>query len=112
MEENGYITLTQAAKMAPGRPSINCLWRWARKGVLARSGQRVRLQHLRIGGKIFTTEEWVRHFGQALAEADASYFKMDDNVSAASRTSPGTRTPKQRQAAVQRAESELKDMGI
>ncbi len=49
-EADNYITLTAAAKMVPSRPSVNCIWRWCRKGVLARGGQRVRMQHVRIGG--------------------------------------------------------------
>ena len=31
-ETQDYMTLTQAAKLAPGRPSVNCIWRWCRKG--------------------------------------------------------------------------------
>lgn len=73
---SGHITLTQAAKIAPGRPSTNCLWRWCRRGVRARDGQRVRLQHRRIGGKIFTTLAWLDEFGRHLAEADTRYFDL------------------------------------
>jgi hypothetical protein len=54
-----HIRLGEAAKIAPGRSSTHCLWRWCRKGVLARSGERVRLQHIRIGGKIFITPAWL-----------------------------------------------------
>ncbi len=68
------ITFSKAAQLSPGRPSTNCLWRWARKGVNARSGKRVRLQHIRIGGKIFTRLSWVEEFGRELAEADAAHF--------------------------------------
>ena len=73
-----HITLGQAAKITPGRPSTNCLWRWCRRGVLARNGRRVRLQHVRVGGKIFTTPRWVEAFGNALAEADNSYFVVEE----------------------------------
>lgn len=75
-EQDQHITLTQAAKITPGRPSTNCIWRWCRRGVLARNGQRVRLEHVRIGGKIFTTRRWVEAFGKSLAEADTTYFDM------------------------------------
>jgi len=64
-EQTQHITLTEAAKITPGRPSTNCLWRWCRRGVMSRSGQRVRLEHVRIGGKIFTTARWVEEFGKA-----------------------------------------------
>ena len=136
-ERRDYISLTQAAKLAPGRPSINCLWRWARRGVIARSGARIRLQHVRIGGKLFTTSEWMSQFGQALAEADVNYFDLDSAPvlhtgvldphrskpalhRSASPTRPTrpthstrpARTDAQRQAAIERAERELKGMGV
>lgn len=59
---NPLITLTEAAKITPGRPSTNCLWRWCRRGVLSRGGERIRLEHRRIGGKIFTALDWLEEF--------------------------------------------------
>lgn len=110
-ETREYMTLTKAAKLAPGQPSVNCIWRWCRKGVLARGGQRVRMQHVRIGGKLFTTADWLSQFGQALAEADASYFKLESRP-AVSVTARRTRTDKQRQAAVEKADRDLAEMGV
>lgn len=69
-----YLDLTQAAQITPGRPSSNCLWRWARRGVLARNGERVHLRHVRLGGRILTTRRWLDEFGHALATADARFF--------------------------------------
>jgi hypothetical protein len=110
-EKDDYITLTEAAKLAPGRPSVNCIWRWARKGVLARDGRRVRLEHVRIGGKLYTSAQWMAQFGQALAEADASYFLLDEAASLPTPL-PRSRTENQRQAAIDRAQRELKEMGV
>jgi hypothetical protein len=110
-ETESYITLTQAAKLAPGRPSINCIWRWCRKGVLARSGQRIRLQHVRIGGKLFTTATWVTQFGLALAEADVNYFNLD-SAPTLPQQSLNIRTDKQRQAAIEHAQRDLAEMGV
>ena len=73
-DANEQITLTQVAKMVPGRPTANCIWRWCRRGVLARNGTRVHLQHVRLGGRILTTRRWLDEFGKALADADAQYF--------------------------------------
>lgn len=70
------LTLSQAARIAPGSPSPNCVWRWCRRGVIARSGERIRLQHVRIGGKLFTTARWLDEFGRRLADADAAYFEI------------------------------------
>jgi hypothetical protein len=80
--QTDHITLTDACKIAPGRPSTNCMWRWCRRGVIARSGQRVKLQHIRIGGKLYTTAHWVSEFGQRLAEADARYFDREEAAEA------------------------------
>lgn len=115
MEISDHITLSQASKLTPGRPSTNCLWRWCRKGVLSRGGTRIRLQHVRIGGKIFTTAAWVAAFGEALAEADAAYFDLVDQQ-IERQPSPRTR---QKQGAIQRREAahkqavdELEEAGL
>ena len=68
------LSLTDVAKLVPGRPTANCIWRWCRRGVLARNGVRIRLQHVRLGGRILTTRRWLDEFGRALADADAAYF--------------------------------------
>lgn len=87
------LTLSQAARIAPGSPTPNCVWRWCRRGVIARSGRRVRLEHVRVGGKLFTSAEWLDSFGRRLAEADADYF---DNEEADSSGVQGPALPKQR----------------
>jgi hypothetical protein len=69
-----YLTLGKAAAEAPGRPSSNAVWRWCRRGVVARGGARVRLQHVRLGGRVYTTRRWLREFGERLAAADAAHF--------------------------------------
>lgn len=75
-----HITLSQAAKLAPGRPSSNCVWRWCREGVKAATGRRVRLKHVRFGSRIYTTRQWLNDFGLALAEADAAHFDRDEQT--------------------------------
>jgi len=74
MDAEERISLTDVAKLVPGRPTANAIWRWCRRGVLARNGVRVRLQHVRMGGRILTTRRWLDEFGKALADADAQYF--------------------------------------
>jgi hypothetical protein len=80
-----YMTLTEVAKIAPGRPSTNAIWRWCRRGVLSRGGDRIRLQHVRIGGMIYTTAAWLEDFGRRLAEADAKYFDLCEATAEAAR---------------------------
>lgn len=59
------ITLAEARRLLPTRPDISTLWRWARKGVKG-----VRLEYLRVGAKIVTSEAALRRFGAALAATD------------------------------------------
>lgn len=95
-QTDDHITLTEAANIAPGRPSTNCIWRWCRRGVLSRNGERVRLQHVRMGGMIYTTAGWLEDFGKRLAEADAKYFDLYEAAAvAASNARQRRRAPRQ-----------------
>lgn len=115
-----HITLSQAAKLAPGRPSPNCVWRWCREGVKAASGQRVRLKHVRFGSRIYTTRQWLAAFGLALAEADAAHFERDerasDVVDGRSRQRPAKRSrrnsPDEARRRHVQAERELEEAGL
>jgi len=51
-------------------------------------GERIHLQHIRVGGKLYTSPRWIEEFGERLAEADAAYFKAYDE--ATTRTSAPT----------------------
>lgn len=53
------VSLTDAAHQVTGRPSASAIWRWCRRGVLARDGSRIRLEHRRVGGKIYTSCAWL-----------------------------------------------------
>lgn len=109
MPEQIYITLTEAAKLVPGRPSGNCVWRWCRKGLKSRSGEQVRLLHIRIGGRIFTTAKDLDEFFTVLTESDGKHFARPK---AASAIGSPSRTDAQKQKAVRLAESELEAAGI
>lgn len=112
-----YITLTEIANITPGRPSANCVWRWCRRGVKSRTGERIHLQHVRMGGTIFSTREWVDEFGRRLAEADAKYFdQVNDrgHEHRAPRISRGgrSRCDEARRKAIEDADRELTAAGI
>lgn len=115
-EQSQHITLAEAAKITPGRPSTNCMWRWCRRGVLGRNGQRVHLQHVRIGGRIFTTPQWVEDFGKALAEADLVYFRLGEAVPDVTapprRRRSVSRYAQQRREAYEQATRELEEAGL
>lgn len=98
--DNEHLTLPQAAKIAPGRPSANCVWRWCREGVKSRSGERVRLKHIRVGGRIYTTREWIETFGVELADADAQHFERSDEPAP-----PTCRSRRNRQRAAKQSDA-------
>lgn len=111
------LPLTEVAKLVPGRPSVNCVWRWCRRGVLARNGERIRLEHVRIGGKIFTTRAWLEEFGRRLATEDAKYFDLahalvppDRRVSTRGR--PASPINERRRREIEDAERELDKAGL
>ena len=112
---NGYLSITEVANIAPGRPKTNCIWRWCRKGVLSRSGERVRLRHVRIGGMIYSTRQWLDEFGRRLAEADERYFDLVDAAQrgyTARRRRKETRTDEARRQSIEDADRELRAAGI
>jgi len=74
MECNDHISLSAAAALCPGRPSANALWRWARRGIKSRGGGCIKLNHVRVGGKLFTSAEALHKFFADVAAADAAYF--------------------------------------
>lgn len=73
-EKEGYISLGDAAARAPGGVSANCVWRWCRNGVRGRNGDRIRLQHRRFGGRLYTRAEWIDEFTRIITEADQAHF--------------------------------------
>jgi len=109
--ETEFITLTQAANASPGRPSTNCVWRWCRKGVKSRNGQTLRLQHVRMGGKMFTKHAWLEEFGRQLTAADQEYFESCQLAPTALQL-PKPRSAPERQAAIERAERALAAAGV
>jgi len=85
------LSFNQAAGLLPhgARPSSSTWWRWWRKGVRG-----VRLQTYLVGGRRFTTQAAVEAFVAAL-------------TAAANGQQQPLRTPRQRHAAIERAEREL-----
>ena len=101
-----YITLAQAANLSPGRPSSCAVWRWCRTGIKSRSGGRIRLNHIRAGGRIFTTEADLQTFFERVAQADRDHFDAKPTPS------PKPKTSRQRQGSIEQAETILTEAGI
>lgn len=106
-----FIDLSEAARRLPSRPHTCSVWRWCRRGVKARDGSRVYLQHRRIGGKVWTTAEWIDAFSAELTRRDQEHFAEADAEHAIITTTP-TRTATQRERSIARAEVTLAEAGI
>lgn len=65
------LTLTEAANLIPGRPpDRTTVSRWVNHGIRAARGELVRLDHVRVGGRVLTTKAAVERFLQRLKGAD------------------------------------------
>ena len=105
-----YLTCAQVAQTAPGRPSANCVWRWARRGVRARTGQRVFLDHVRAGKRVFIPAGALEKFMAALAEADRGYFASREMACTGS--SHPTASEQERRREIENAEADLDRSGL
>jgi hypothetical protein len=85
------LTLSQAAAMLPGRPSLCALWRWRTRGVRGR-----KLETVVIGGRPYTSVEALGRFARHEGGSDAQQI----------------RTPKRRQRDIEAAERELTEAGV
>jgi len=103
MSTFSYISLTSAAKLLPpvdGKPlHVSTIYRWAIKGVRG-----IRLQHVRLGRRILTTEQDLHEFGEALAALGPA--RRTPRKPAAPK--PRKRTQAERDSAVELAVAELR----
>jgi hypothetical protein len=91
------LSLGQAARRLPGHPALSTLWRWQIKGVLG-----VRLETVLVGGRRYTSVEALSRF------VESSNRVQEPPCGAV----PRTRTAREREAAIRRAERELREMGV
>ncbi len=59
-----YMTLAQASRVLPGRPSVGSLHRWRLRGVRG-----VRLRTCLVGGRRWVTQSWLDEFIAATTAA-------------------------------------------
>ena len=99
------LSLTDAARAVPAidgrRPHTSTIWRWCRRGIRG-----IRLEYLRLGHRVVTSEAAIGRFAQRLAEADTP------PMSAAPTQPPKKRTPRRRERDIQKAEATLAQAGI
>jgi len=104
LTEETTINLKQVAEHVPvgrrGRPlHLSTVLRWILHGTKAPSGQIVRLEGIRLGGKWITSVQAVQRFSE----------RLTPSLEVAERPSP-TRTKRER--ASQRAARELEKLGV
>jgi hypothetical protein len=113
------IPLAKAARRLPNRPHVSALWRWCRLGIRGRGGDRVRLEHTRIGMRLYDClrprSAWLADFGRRLEEADREHFDAR-HVASGSKRHPGTprRSPASRDVSqrLEAAAARLKEAGL
>ena len=105
---NEYIDLTEAAKRCPGRPHTASVWRWCRRGLKSRSGDRIRLNHVRAGSRIFIKPDALDDFFRRVAEADAPHFDQESKPIAVAKP----RSSKRKEKSVTAAKKTLAASGI
>lgn len=92
--DDRYLSLSQAAALLPGRPHISSLHRWRQRGCRG-----AKLRTCLVGGRRYTTEEWLRDFISA-------------TTAAADGGPPDPRPFEAHDARIRRAERELTDEGV
>ncbi len=105
LQNETTISLSAAARFLPtgrrGRPvSLSCVLRWVLTGAAGPSGQRVRLEAVRLGGRWITSREALQRFAERLTPHLSS-----DEVLA-------PRSPANRLARSRRTAHELDKLGI
>src|SRR5579864_3422471 len=99
------LSLRDVAKLIPparlGKPvSFQCVLRWVLDGSLSPSGERVKLEAIRLGSRWITSREALQRFAERLTPPSAN--------------SPTSHmhTSRHRRLAAEQAERELNQMGI
>ncbi len=106
LNDEKLLSLRDATKAVPRSVHPSALWRWLRRGIQARNGQRIYLEGVRAGGGLFTSVEAIRRFFAAVAAADAEHFAARQN------NHQSRPTDICRRRAVARAKSEMSEDGL
>lgn len=102
------IHLKRAAKLTPEPVHPSAPWRWMRRGILARNGERIYLEGVRVGGKLMTSKQAMERFFAAVAEADAEHFQSERYAKPAHSKPSASR----RVSEIELAKKEMKDADL
>jgi hypothetical protein len=89
-ETEHLLSMTEAAKLLPGRPNVATLWRWRTSGCRGH-----RLETILFGGRRYTSREAIARF-----------------VAAINGEPVRAETPRQRERAISRAEKRAEQLGV
>lgn len=84
LESDELLTLSEACRLLPTKPSPTTLWRWRTKGILV-NGQRIRLECIRVGGKgwhttRFAFSEFLRRQTEVATVADSESTERSERT--------------------------------
>lgn len=68
MNADDLIPLAQAARLTPGRPSPQTIWRWITDGLHV-NGERICLEGRYVGRRLYTSRPWLDAFHRRCTEA-------------------------------------------
>lgn len=78
MSSNEYMTLEQAVELMSqrlGTPvTYQQVYRWVRLGTRGRDGTTHKIKHVRAGHRVYTKQQWIDDYMNALAAADDAHF--------------------------------------
>jgi hypothetical protein len=89
-ENEHLLSMTAAAKLLPGRPAVETLWRWRTSGCRGH-----RLETILFGGRRFTSREAITRFLRAI---NGEPIRSE--------------TPRQREKAIDLAEKRAEQLGV
>lgn len=99
------VSLAEAGRLVatnPARPvDPTTVGRWCQRGILLPDGQRVKLEHLKVGQRFCTTRQALARFIARQTAADA-----------ADGQAPAVRSPAARTRASEKAAAELAALGV
>ena len=112
LQTENWLTLSQAAKLVPGKPHPATIWRWCRDGANG-----VRLAFIKSGARIVVSERALIEFLERSTQADAERFEAARLARHAERAVAKAATPRppserRRQREIEQARENLRRHGV
>lgn len=107
-----YLSIANAARLLPGKPSPSAVWRWVRSGVNG-----VKLPAIKVGSRFFINEADLAGFIQHVTEMDRERFEAaraarQAEQAAGKAARPRPASEKRRQREINEAMENLRKAGV